>query len=370
VEHLVYTGDEHHEGAQVVDIDSDGDLDIISIGWTHSQVLLYENMAIIVGEAPVAPSITVHPTDQTVTQGQTATFSVVAEGTAPLSYQWQRDGTDIPAAISPSYTTPATTLADDGTSFRCTVSNAAGSTASNPATLTVTPAGTRVTDGLLVLYTFHEGSGTTVHDVSTIGTPLDLTVDDPSAINWVPGGLAIHAATLVASEGAAAKVIQAAQTTNELTIEAWLRPANTSQDGPARIVTLSADPYQRNLTLGQGLWGSQPSDLYDVRLRTTATSLNGTPSLYTPAGSLTTELAHVVYTRDTSGLARTTINSVQRASRTVSGDLSNWNLDYCLALANELTGDRPWLGEFYLVAIFDRALSSDEVTQNFLAGPE
>ncbi len=45
-QHLVYTGDEHHDGAVVVDIDADGDLDIISIGWGHSRVLLYENKAI------------------------------------------------------------------------------------------------------------------------------------------------------------------------------------------------------------------------------------------------------------------------------------------------------------------------------------
>ena len=45
-EHVVYTGDEHHDGAQVVDIDGDGDLDILSIGWSHNQVLLYENKAV------------------------------------------------------------------------------------------------------------------------------------------------------------------------------------------------------------------------------------------------------------------------------------------------------------------------------------
>jgi hypothetical protein len=44
-EHMLYTGDEHHDGTQVVDIDGDGDLDIISIGWTHDRVLLYENNA-------------------------------------------------------------------------------------------------------------------------------------------------------------------------------------------------------------------------------------------------------------------------------------------------------------------------------------
>jgi hypothetical protein len=40
---LVFTGDEHHDGAHVVDIDNDGDKDILSIGWGHNKVLLYEN---------------------------------------------------------------------------------------------------------------------------------------------------------------------------------------------------------------------------------------------------------------------------------------------------------------------------------------
>ena len=44
--HVVYTGDEHHDGAQLVDIDGDGDLDILSIGWSHNQVLLYENKSL------------------------------------------------------------------------------------------------------------------------------------------------------------------------------------------------------------------------------------------------------------------------------------------------------------------------------------
>jgi hypothetical protein len=45
-QHVVHTGDEHHDGAVTVDIDSDGDWDIISLGWSHPNVLLYENLAI------------------------------------------------------------------------------------------------------------------------------------------------------------------------------------------------------------------------------------------------------------------------------------------------------------------------------------
>jgi hypothetical protein len=51
VQHLIYTGDEHHDGAQIVDIDNDGDNDIISIGWSHGHVFLYENMNLL-GNCP------------------------------------------------------------------------------------------------------------------------------------------------------------------------------------------------------------------------------------------------------------------------------------------------------------------------------
>lgn len=45
-QHIVYTGDEHHDGALTVDIDADGDWDIVSIGWSHPNVILYENLAL------------------------------------------------------------------------------------------------------------------------------------------------------------------------------------------------------------------------------------------------------------------------------------------------------------------------------------
>jgi uncharacterized repeat protein (TIGR01451 family) len=213
-------------------------------------------------------------------------------------------------------------------------------------------------NGPQVLYTFREGSGTTVRDVSGEGAPLDLEISDGSAVSWIPGGgLIVNSATLIASVGPATKVIDACQDSDEITIEAWVKPANTTQEGPARIVTLSSDLYNRNFTLGQGLWGGRPAARYDVRLRTTATGNNGTPSLTTPNGSLTTELTHVVYTRDASGEAKIYVDGAERASGTVGGDFSNWSAGFRLALANELTGDRPWLGELHLVAIYDRVLS-------------
>jgi arabinogalactan endo-1,4-beta-galactosidase len=87
---------------------------------------------------PVAPAITTQPASPTVNPGQTATFTVVATGTAPLSYQWQKAGTNISGGTSASYTTPATTTGDNGSQFDVVVSNSAGNVTSNLATLNVT----------------------------------------------------------------------------------------------------------------------------------------------------------------------------------------------------------------------------------------
>jgi hypothetical protein len=93
-----------------------------------------------VGGSATPPSISSQPGNQTVVAGQTATFSVGASGTGPLSYQWQKNNANILNANSSSYITPATTTSDSGSTFRCVVTNSAGNATSNSATLTVTAA--------------------------------------------------------------------------------------------------------------------------------------------------------------------------------------------------------------------------------------
>ena len=83
-----------------------------------------------------APGITTHPQSQTASVGQAVTFSVVASGTAPLTYQWQRNNVNISGATASSYTFTAA-AGDNGATYRVVVTNSAGSTTSNSATLTV-----------------------------------------------------------------------------------------------------------------------------------------------------------------------------------------------------------------------------------------
>src|SRR6266849_910738 len=77
-----------------------------------------------------APSITTQPTSQTIVVGQTEKFSVADAGTAPLSYQWQKNGASIAGASSSSYTTPVTTTGDSGATFAVVAANMAGTVTS------------------------------------------------------------------------------------------------------------------------------------------------------------------------------------------------------------------------------------------------
>ena len=106
---------------------------------SHSTQSVASSLATLTVNGP--PSITAQPANQTVNIGQTATFSVTATGTAPLSYQWQKNQVNIAGATSASYTTPATTSADNGTSFRVIVTNPVSNVTSSAATLTVNAAG-------------------------------------------------------------------------------------------------------------------------------------------------------------------------------------------------------------------------------------
>jgi formylglycine-generating enzyme required for sulfatase activity len=95
-------------------------------------------VALTVNPVVVAPTITTYPADQSVVTGSSGNFSVVATGSAPLSYQWHLDSVNVGTGLS-TYASPSTTTTG-GHTVTVTVTNAAGSVVSNPAALTVTAA--------------------------------------------------------------------------------------------------------------------------------------------------------------------------------------------------------------------------------------
>ncbi|MEX2173924.1 MAG: DUF1592 domain-containing protein [Pirellulaceae bacterium] len=220
----------------------------------------------------------------------------------------------------------------------------------------------RVQKGLLALYDFDSSDGSIVKDRADGEQALDLRIADPKAVRHSADGLTIGGKTLIQSEQPASRLIRSIKQSGAIAIEAWVRPARLDQSGPARIVTLSRDANERNFTLGQ------EGDKFEVRLRTTKTSGNGIPSLASKPKSLRADWMHVVYTYNRAGRARLYLDGKLNAEQQIGGDLSNWNGELKLALANELSGDRPWLGAYRLVAVYDRDLSPAEVERNFRAG--
>ena len=159
-----------------------------------------------VNPAPVPPSIATQPTSLTVTAGQTATLSVTATGTAPLGYQWQKNGAAISGATSSTYTTPATTGSDTGAQFTVVVSNSAGSITSSAATLTVATPGQLSSSALSLTFgNVNVGSSNTQSVTLTNSGGSNVSISNVTisgsgfAVNGISSGL-------ILSPGASAKM--------------------------------------------------------------------------------------------------------------------------------------------------------------------
>jgi hypothetical protein len=222
----------------------------------------------------------------------------------------------------------------------------------------------RITEGLLALYTFEEGSGTTVADRSGVGAALDLVIQSEAAVTWSPGRLTLDAETLVASPGPATKIRDACRDADAFTLEAWISPTVVGGFFP-RVVTLSIT----NTSLAMALLAID--DHFEFRMLGSQTDANGLPSLNSPAGTVAVAPIHVVLVSEPGGMRRIYVGGIERGTDLLGGDLSSWgNIDFRLGLGNEIDGARPWLGTFDLVAIYGTPLSAADVLTNFVAGPE
>ncbi|MBN1576183.1 MAG: immunoglobulin domain-containing protein [Chitinispirillaceae bacterium] len=89
------------------------------------------------GTTWIKPSFTQQPDDQSVTEGTRAIFTMVADGVPAPTYQWQKNGTDIPGANAATCTTAVAAMADNSTFYQCVITNSVGSVTSDPAKLLI-----------------------------------------------------------------------------------------------------------------------------------------------------------------------------------------------------------------------------------------
>jgi len=172
--------------------------------------------------AASGPSITTHPSSQTVAPGASVTFSVRASGLPPLQYQWQRDGVNISGATAQDYTIVAA-AGDNGARFRATVSNANGNVMSNEAVLTVTanqpPAGTITQPVAGTLYS----GASVINYAGTATDPEDGTLG-ASAFTWrIDFHHAAHTHPFIAETTGATSGSFTIPTTGETAANVWYR---------------------------------------------------------------------------------------------------------------------------------------------------
>jgi len=201
-----------------------------------------------VNSAPVAPSITTQPASQTVTAGQTATFSVSATGIAPINYQWNRNGAAVSGATSSSYTTPATTSSDNGAQFTVVVSNTSGSITSSAATLTVNaaPVAPSITT---------QPTSQTVTAGQTASFSVAATGTAPLSFQWNRNGVAISGATFASyitaattsSDNGAQFTVVVTNTAGSVTSSPATLTVNVASVAPS----ITTQPANQTVTTGQ-----------------------------------------------------------------------------------------------------------------------
>jgi hypothetical protein len=190
---------------------------------------------------------------------------------------------------------------------------------------------------------------------------MDLTISGSAAWSKDGNGVVMNGGR-IGTKGNAAKVIDALKASGQSAFEIWMAPANLSQSGPARMISIGGDTSYQNFVLGQIGKDVQ------VRLLHTGKDARCKPRLETTNNFVTTSLTHLVHTYD-GNTENLYINGVlQSVTVNQPGDYSNWDANDLFNIGNEAGSNRPWYGSIYLVAVYNRALSATEIDVNFQAG--
>ena len=214
------------------------------------------------------------------------------------------------------------------------------------------------------MWEFKTGSGTVAYDTSGVEPAIDLTLSGD--VTWVGGwGINVRSGKAQGSTTTSKKLHDLIKATGEYTIEAWVAPGNVAQE-ESRIVSYSGGVMARNFMLGQTLYS------YDFHNRSSSSNQNGDPKLTTSADDedLQATLQHVVATYDPVNGRRIYVNGefTEDVDPVAGGTLGDWDDTFAFVLGNEVSGDRQFQGVFRMVAIYNRAITPAQITQNFQAG--
>ena len=230
---------------------------------------------------------------------------------------------------------------------------------------TIASGGNRYDTGVIAKWQFKEGVGTIADDTSGVDPALNLTLAGDTS--WVGGwGVGFGPNGGEARGGAASrKIYDSIKGTGEYSVELWAAPANVTQED-AYMASYSGGTAARNFTMGQHAYQ------YEMFNRSSATDANGSPSLLTRDTDRDAQasLQHVVLTYDAVNGRRLYVNGnyTGDVDALKGGTLGNWDDTFVFLLGNETSGNRKWQGTIRFAAIYNRALTQEQIQQNFAAG--
>lgn len=230
---------------------------------------------------------------------------------------------------------------------------------------TLASGGGRFESNLIAKWEFKTGSGNTAFDTSGVTPALDLTLS--GNYDWVGGwGIQLENGKAQGSTSDSAKIHNLVVSTGEFSVEAWVAPANVTQDGPARIISYSGGDDRRNFMLGQTMYN------YDFLVRHENTDSNGEPSLSTRSADedLQAALQHVVVNYDGNGGRKIYVNGQDTGDTdNIEGSLLNdWDDSFAFVIGSEVSGRFPFAGTIRMVALHNRILTEEQIVSNFDAG--
>lgn len=223
----------------------------------------------------------------------------------------------------------------------------------------------RYDSGIIARWQFKEGMGAVADDTSGVDPALNLSLSGD--VGWVGGwGVRFGPNGGSARGGAASrKIYDKVKASGEYSVELWVAPANVTQED-AYMASYSGSTAQRNFTVAQRAYQ------YELLARSSATDANGAPSLLSADTDRDAQasLQHVVMTYDPVNGRRLYVNGNFTGDLDPSkgGTIGNWDDSFVFLLGNETSGTRKWQGTVRFAAIFDHALTSEQVQQNFAAG--
>jgi hypothetical protein len=329
---------------------------------TNSFGTATSSQAVITIQTPTTPVISQGPIGRTLYQGGLLDLVVVATG-GQLQYQWQKGGTTIPGATTSAYIVNSVAGADAG-AYKVSVTNSLGSASAGPVTVNVivpatnTYEATIVADGPEAWWRLDEPSGSTTmldamgrHDGTYIGSGVTL-----GAPGVVTNGAPNTAVTLNGTDSYGDVPYSSALNSPEFTIEGWALLTDLSAQ---RAVVSTYDT-----TAHKGLfWKANPDGTLESDV-----GLNDNFIYYfAPMGTIASgRWVHLVSTFSNSAGQINYLNG-QQISGPFNDFVRNSKFHFLIgAVGTNFQGIARWKGTLDEVAVYKRALTSDQIQNHYV----